>query len=167
MQLAGVTSPIDREIAERSAVCRLPGYLAHDKTVSSTLGRPAVSPHARSSARHARRPGPGERILPRGAAPILAAVPDGDAATSLSGRERHSVSPATSGAWRGRSGKKSTAGAPALALRGGAGDASAVRALRAQSSARNDARRRSERVRSRACRRLTARRAETRREAQI
>ena len=118
VQLAGVTSPIDREIAERSAVCRLPGYLAHDKTVELLRSADLLF-----LPMHDLPPGTRAGLVPGkaydylgGAAPNPRGGPGRRRARHPGcGRERHSVSPRrrrVPGA--GDPGRDRPLGAPAL-----------------------------------------------------
>jgi hypothetical protein len=81
VDLAGVTSPVDREIAERAGLCRLHGYLPHRETVELLRAADLLF-----LPMHDLPPGiraglvPGKAYDYLGARrPILAAVPDGDA----------------------------------------------------------------------------------------
>ena len=81
VHLAGVTSDLDREIAARSAVCRLSGYLPHDKTVELLRSADLLF-----LPMHDLPPGTRAGLVPGKAyeylgtrRPILGAVPDGDA----------------------------------------------------------------------------------------
>jgi glycosyltransferase involved in cell wall biosynthesis len=81
VQLAGVLSPLDREIAERSPVTKLLGYRAHSETVGllRTAELLFLPMHELPPGRRARIvPGKTYEYLAAGP-PILAAVPDGDA----------------------------------------------------------------------------------------
>jgi glycosyltransferase involved in cell wall biosynthesis len=81
LHLAGVISQLDREIAARSAVCRVHGYLPHGETVKLVRSADLLF-----LPMHELPPGvraglvPGKAYEYLGARrPILAAVPDGDA----------------------------------------------------------------------------------------
>lgn len=86
LHLAGVVSPLDREIGERTGYCRFHGYLPHDATVELLRSSDLVF-----LPMHDLPPGTRAGLVPGKAyeylgtqRPILAAVPDGDARDILS-----------------------------------------------------------------------------------
>jgi glycosyltransferase involved in cell wall biosynthesis len=85
VHLAGVLSPVDRDLAERSGVCKLHGYLSHRETVelvrsADLLFLPMQDLPMGTTASIV--PGKTYEYLASGR-PILAAVPDGDARALL------------------------------------------------------------------------------------
>jgi glycosyltransferase involved in cell wall biosynthesis len=81
VQLAGVTSELDREIAARSAVCHLHGYLSHDESVELVRSADLLFLPMQDlplGTRAGLVPGKTYEYLGT-RRPILAAVPDGDA----------------------------------------------------------------------------------------
>jgi glycosyltransferase involved in cell wall biosynthesis len=81
VHLAGVLTETDREVAERSPVTRLHGYLPHDETVSLVLSADLLflpMHDLPDGVRAGLVPGKAYEYLGSGR-PILGAVPDGDA----------------------------------------------------------------------------------------